>query len=132
MILVDTSALYALASREDPRHGEASALLDSLRSGPGELLVHTYVLAETFSLLHRRFGLELALRTSDDCAEIRTVVVDRALHDRGAAWLRARRSTRVSLVDAISFVVMRENRVETALAFDPDFEKAGFRLYDGR
>ncbi len=132
MILADTSAFYALASREDPRHAEASALLDSIRRGPEDLLVHTYVLAETFALLQRRFGLDLAMRTSDDTAEIRTVVVDRELHDRGAEWLRSRRASRLSLVDAISFVVMQENGIETAFAFDPDFEKAGFRLYDGR
>jgi len=132
VILIDTSALYALASREDPRHGEAAQLLDSIRSRPEDLLVHTYVLAETFSLLHRRFGLDLALRTSDETVEIPTVVVDRGLHDRGAEWLRARRASRLSLVDAVSFVVMQERGIETAFAFDPDFEKAGFRLYDGR
>jgi predicted nucleic acid-binding protein len=131
LILADTSAFQALASREDPRHAEEAALLDSIRRGSEDLPVHTCVLAETFALLHRRFGRDLALRTSDDIAGVRTIVVDRELHDRGAEWLRSRRESRLSLVDAVSFVVMRENGMDTAFAFDPDFEKAGFRLYGG-
>ena len=34
----------------------------------------------------------------------------------------------VTLVDRVSFLVMRERKVEKALAFDPDFVVAGFRL----
>jgi predicted nucleic acid-binding protein len=32
-------------------------------------------------------------------------------------------------VDAVSFVVMQQRGIEEALAFAPDFERAGFRLY---
>jgi predicted nucleic acid-binding protein len=34
----------------------------------------------------------------------------------------------VSLVDAVSFVVMRQRRLEHAFAFDPHFEDEGFSL----
>jgi predicted nucleic acid-binding protein len=33
------------------------------------------------------------------------------------------------LVDHVSFIVMRSRGVDTALAFDPDFEAEGFRLF---
>jgi predicted nucleic acid-binding protein len=34
-------------------------------------------------------------------------------------------------VDAVSFVLMEERGIETAFAFDSDFEEAGFRLLRG-
>jgi predicted nucleic acid-binding protein len=36
---------------------------------------------------------------------------------------------RVSLVDQVSFLVMRRRGARTAMAFDRDFEEEGFKLY---
>ncbi len=99
------------------------------RSGE-EVLVHSYVLCETFSLVHRRRGLETALRIDGLARTFTHVAVDRALHDRAVARLRGA-SRRVSLVDAVSFEVMKERGIERAFAFDEDFQAEGFRLLDG-
>ena len=37
---------------------------------------------------------------------------------------------RVSLVDHMSFLMMKLRNVETAFAFDPDFKTHGFRLFE--
>ncbi len=132
MILADTSALYAIASELDPNHGRALALGAALNEAGVEILVHTYVLSEAFALIHHRRGLEAALRTDDFARAFTTLAVDRPLHDRAAARLRAGDRPGVSLVDAVSFQVMQERGIREAFAFDADFEKAGFRLYDGR
>ena len=87
------------------------------------------MLAETFALVNRRVGLTKALEVDAQTAGIETVAVDRLLHDKALAWLRGRRTSRFSLVDAVSFVVMGERRLDRAFAFDPDFERAGFRLF---
>ena len=42
--------------------------------------------------------------------------------------LRAKNRSRLSLVDAISFIVMRRHQLERAPAFDDDFEHEGFVL----
>lgn len=130
MILLDTSAMYALASAEDPHHSRALELGDRIAASGEPLLVHTYVLCEAFSLLQRRRGLEVAIRVDEGAALHRTLTVDRDLHDRAVARLREARR-RVSLVDAVSFEVMAEEGIAEAFAFDPDFEWAGFRLYGG-
>jgi len=39
-----------------------------------------------------------------------------------------RRRRQVSLVDAVSFVAMRQRKIEEAFAFDPHFEQEGFVL----
>jgi uncharacterized protein len=129
VILLDTSALYALVSRDDRNHDAAVATLARMEAEGEEPVIHTYVLAETFALVHRRRGFPVARRISDELAATLTVVVDRPLHDKGVAWLRSRSAPRSSLVDAVSFVVMGERGIESAFAFDPDFEVAGFRLY---
>jgi predicted nucleic acid-binding protein len=54
--------------------------------------------------------------------------VDLALHDRAISWLKARSGKVPSLVDAVSFAVMRERGIREAFAFDEDFQRAGFRL----
>jgi len=46
--------------------------------------------------------------------------------------LEERNRRGLSLVDCASFVVMRRYGIEEAFAFDEDFEKEGFRLYQLR
>jgi predicted nucleic acid-binding protein len=54
------------------------------------------------------------------------VWVDEAAHAAGVAALLAALPTRISLVDFVSFEVMRERGISRAFAFDDDFRKAGF------
>jgi predicted nucleic acid-binding protein len=56
--------------------------------------------------------------------------VDEDLHASGIRELEASKKRQISLVDHISFLVMRRRDVATAFAFDPDFASAGFRLFD--
>lgn len=128
MILFDTSAIYALADARDRRHRAAVRILDAMERAGESLLIHSYVLLETFALLHARHGLKTALRVDGQLHALPLAVVDRALHDRAAAFLRGSPRSRASLVDAVSFVVMQDRGIDTAFAFDPDFEAAGFRV----
>jgi predicted nucleic acid-binding protein len=56
------------------------------------------------------------------------VWVDAALHEAGLDLLLERRKRRLSLVDAVSFVTMRQKSLVEAFAFDPHFEQEGFSL----
>lgn len=127
MILLDTSAVYALADAGDRRHAAAVRILDGIERAGESLLLHTYVLLETFALLHARHGLPKALEVDGQLRALPLVVVDRALHERATAALRDAPGLRASLVDAVSFVVMRERGIEAAFAFDADFAAAGLR-----
>ncbi len=127
MILLDTSAIYALASADDPRHADSVRILASVEEAGESPFLHTYVLVESFSLIHRRHGLATARRIDGELESLPAVVVDRPLHSRAVARLRAQPRLKASLVDAVSFVVMEDRGVEEDFAFDPDFEKAGFR-----
>lgn len=130
MIFLDTSAIYAMADLADPRHEVATRRFKTLLDTGQGLLTHNYVLVESMALVQHRLGLPAALKLAQSARAFEVEWVDRALHDEAVRRLaRSRRS--VSLVDQVSFLVMRARGVDTALAFDPDFAAEDFRLYEG-
>jgi len=54
------------------------------------------------------------------------VWIDEPTHAAGLAALLAALPTDVSLVDFVSFQVMRERGIARAFVFDDDFQAAGF------
>lgn len=129
MIFLDTSAIYALADRADPRHPEATALFQKLLERGETLLTHNYVLVESMTLLQHRLGTAAAVKLARSSSGFEIVWVDKLLHEEAAGRLARTGKRRVSLVDHVSFLVMRSRRVETTLAFDSDFRDEGFRLF---
>ncbi|MGH9417195.1 MAG: hypothetical protein ACRD01_11255 [Terriglobales bacterium] len=59
---------------------------------------------------------------------LRCVWVDAEIHNAGLDLVEDRDRARLSLVDAVSFVVMRRLGIEEAFAFDADFQRERFRL----
>ena len=131
MILLDTSACYALANARDPRHREAVAVLDALQSAGERLVVHSYVVLEAAALLQSRSGHDTAARFLHDVAGYETVWVDADTHREGLALFTRLKSRDLSLVDCVSFTVMRKRGLTTAFAFDRHFVQQGFRLAGG-
>ena len=126
---VDTSALYALLVRSDQRHAEAQRIFERLTARHDRLVSTSYVLVETYALLARRVGLEAAKALRSALEPLLDVVwVDQHLHGAGLDGWARQDSRDVSLVDAVSFAVMRERKIDEAFAFDQDFERAGFDL----
>jgi len=56
-------------------------------------------------------------------------LVDEDLHARAIQEPENLKKRQVSLVDHISFLVMKRRRIVTAFAFDSDFAAAGFTLF---
>jgi uncharacterized protein len=128
---VDTSAIYAWADVDDPNHRTAVRRLDTLIDRAEALLTHNYVLVESMALLQSRLGHSAATKLAKDAAAFAIEWVDDDLHAAGVRELERSRARRISLVDHISFLVMRRRRVTTAFAYDADFTAAGFRLLEG-
>jgi predicted nucleic acid-binding protein len=92
------------------------------------LVTHSYVAVESIALVQRRLGRSAVRALLEDLLpEIETIWVDEALHAAGVAALLSSPSA-ISLVDHVSFAVMRERGIQNALAFDSDFAKAGFTV----
>lgn len=128
MTFVDTSALLAFLDRDAARHEEVVAsIAEVFRERRG--ITHNYVVIETEALVHRRLGAGVVRRLLEDVVPALEVVwVDSELHATAVtAHLRSLRR-RSSLVDQVSFEVMRSRDVRLALALDRDFAREGFEL----
>jgi predicted nucleic acid-binding protein len=128
-VFVDTSAVLALLSSSDRAHGASRAIFERLRArGDVKLVTSSYVLVETYALIARRFGREAVRKFRTDFVPLLEVVwVGEELHERGVdAFLHGAR--RLSLVDAVSLLCIRDHRIDEAWAFDEDFEREGICL----
>lgn len=126
-VFVDTSALYALLDEGDGHHAEAS---DALRRLVGaELITHAFVVVETSALVGRRLPWGATERLIDGLLPVIDVRhVDADLFDRAMATYRASASAGVSLVDHVTFALMRSLGIGRAFAYDEDFAREGFDL----
>lgn len=129
-VLLDTSAVYALADRADPNHTAALQRLRRVEEQGHELFLHSYILLESAALLQRRLGLEVALRFLKDAEGMRIHWVTGRDHREAVALLASLGRRELSLVDCTSFIVMRRYGIPTAFAFDDDFARQGFRLLE--
>jgi len=128
VIFVDTSALLALLDRDDEFHARAAATIRSLGADDA-LLTHEYVLVETTSLAQRRLGLQAVRSLVDDLLPLLEIAwVDEPLHAEAREALLAAGRRTVSLVDWVSFLVMRRHGVRRAFTFDQDFAVEGFEV----
>ncbi|MFZ5471951.1 MAG: type II toxin-antitoxin system VapC family toxin [Myxococcota bacterium] len=125
-VLVDTSACMAFTVRSDARHREAVATFERLAAEQATLVTSSYVLVETYALLCRRIGLDAVASFREAMLPLLDVVwVDRELHEKSVdLWLKRKRRT-LSLVDAVSFVLFTELKLDAAFAFDSDFDEEG-------
>jgi len=128
-VFADTSGLLALLNTTDDNHARAERAFGNLRVRQVSLVSTSYVLVETYALVGRRLGLDAVRSFRADFAPLIDVVwVDEKLHNAGLDMLLDRRKRLLSLVDAVSFIVMRQRSMAEALAVDPHFEQEGFAL----
>lgn len=126
MRFADTSFWFGLQERRDARHEQARAVV---ARGMGRVVTSNHVVGETWTLLRRRSGHDAAVGFLDRLVAlpgVEVVHVDEAIEDDAWRWLRARDEREYSFVDATSFALMRRRRIREALAFDGDFNAAGF------
>lgn len=130
MIFIDTSAIYALADRADPRHRVAKESLSRILASGRSILTHNYVLVESMALIQHRLGAKAAIQFAESASSFDVSWVDAKMHGQAIEQLIASGRRQLSLVDHVSFVFMRSRGIDLAFAFDRDFELAGFGLLE--
>jgi uncharacterized protein len=130
--LIDTSALLALAHGRDQYHEAAVGIFQRHRARGGMFVGTTLILTELYSHL-------LYLRGPATARTALRLLLDDPIHrwhDVGAPllgearerWLERFADQPLSLVDAVSFEIMRRDSVHVAFAFDHHFAVVGYQL----
>ncbi|HVM47889.1 MAG TPA: PIN domain-containing protein [Candidatus Acidoferrum sp.] len=127
-VLLDTSGFFALMDTSDPAHASAMRWADSQR-GRTRPVTTEWIVGETCTLLVARKRPHLVARFLDYLEQSTALLVvnpDEALLALAKQFIRRQAAQGYSFVDCLSFCVMNERRISSALTTDKHFRKAGF------
>jgi predicted nucleic acid-binding protein len=128
-VFIDTSAFYALLVNTDESHQPVRAAFSKLLDTGQSLWTTSFVIVETMALLQHRIGLQAARDFDEDVLPVvRVHWVDEHLHRLGVDRLWRLDRRQISVVDSVSFEFMGRQGIHTALAADPHFAEAGFKV----
>lgn len=129
-LLADTGALLALFNPRDEYHKQASRFVREAASA--RFVVTELIVSETVTRLRARTN---AARAADvgvallNSRRYEVLFADTPLLEAGLADLRRFADKRLSLVDAVSFAVIRSLALDGSFTFDRDFRDCGFPVY---
>ncbi len=127
MTFVDTSAIYAILDRSDANHEAARVAWFTLIDSDDPLFTTNYILVESCALAQNRLGLDAVRTIQEEILPMMDVVwVDDATHSLAMTALLAAQRRKLSLVDCVSFAVMRLKGSRVAFAFDQHFVEERF------
>lgn len=127
-LLADTSALLALALRNDAYHLAAAGFVN--QSPQARFVLTELILSEVTTRLCARAGAERAVaiaRSLLDSRRYEVVFVGADVVLEALGWMARFRDKRLSLTDCTSFEVMQRLGIGAAFTFDRDFRDCGFR-----
>lgn len=128
-VFVDTSAFYAVLDASDAGHEAARRVWSELLDADETLMTTNYTLVETVSLLQHRIGMDaVEIFVADIEPVVQITWVDAMAHRVALHGLLVAGRRRVSLVDSVSFHVMREHAIRTVFCFDSHFAEQGFTV----
>ena len=128
-VFADAGYWIALWRPRDALHERAATVADNL--GAIAVVTTQLVLTETLNALaatgefHRRFAVQMVREMEQD-PDVEIVPQTDGQFRAAVERYAARSDQRWSLTDCVSFLVMEERNITEALAYDRDFEQAGF------
>lgn len=129
-LFLDTSYAIALFVPADRHHPQARELADILQRDRLRVVTTRAVLLEIGNALSKPLQREVGaqfLNALEDDRRVEIVPLSNELYHDGLKLFSRRKDKSWSLVDCISFEVMREHAVNDSLTSDGHFEQAGFR-----
>lgn len=126
-IFIDTSAFISVLDAGDENHQKARKKWEELISEESILVCSSYILVETFALIQHRLGMEAIRAFEEDVVPLLTIEwINEPVHQVGVMGMLTSGRKRLSLVDCVSFDIMRRLGIKTVFAFDRHFKEQGF------
>lgn len=128
-IFIDTSAWIALVDKDDSHHKEAALSYPPLLKNCRNLITSNLVIAETYIIILNELGHKLAidfLEKLKASPRILKVYSNEDTEEEGELILAKYGDQNFSYTDAVSFVIMKRQRIKKAFCFDKHFLIAGF------
>jgi uncharacterized protein len=128
-VFVDTSAFLAVLDAGDRNHGYAARVWAQTVESGDTIVTSNYVVVETMALLQRRLDTQTVRRFHADIMPAAYVEwVEEAVHSVGVSAVLASGRRGPSIVDCVSFELMRRLDIPKAFSFDKHFADAGFSI----
>lgn len=130
LAFVDTGYLSALEAADDQHHAAALRHWRGYVQSRPQLVTTSFVLDEVATFFNSRGRHAKAVEIGERLLaspSVRLLHVDADLFRAAWIYFRRREDKRFSLTDCISFVVMEQLGIESALVFDAHSVQAGFR-----
>ena len=129
-IYMDTTALIALANKNDKNHKKAREFLKSKLKEGVLFVIGRPVFAEFLNGASKRVGKRKAIELYEAYTKSKFVVIEKETEeDWEKAWkifLKYDDQDGMDLVDCLSFAIMERLSLRKAFTFDKDFETYGF------
>jgi predicted nucleic acid-binding protein len=126
-VFVDTSFFVALLDEDEDRHGDAVMHWQRAAEKRLPVLTSNYVVLEACAVLRRRLGVPAMRQLLSQILEpVALEWVTREDHERAVEALLVADRRNLSLVDCVSFEVMRRLDIRECLTFDQHFAEQGF------
>jgi len=127
-VFIDASAFVALFEEDDEHYSLARVAWSRLISEDAEFWTSGFIVPETAAVLQRHSGTAAAKAFLQFALPMVNVdwVSPSAYASARSVFLAVDRRD-LSLVDCVSFELMREMGIDTAFTFDPHFAEQGFR-----
>jgi uncharacterized protein len=131
LIFIDTGAFIARYIARDEHHEDAVSFWLALEKAKDRLFTSNFVLDETFTLLGRKAGYKFAAERAKIILSSSAITVLRPENKDEIAAVKLFEKyadNEVSFTDCISFVLMKEHRINRVFSFDRHFKAARFDL----
>ena len=129
VVFVDTGAWFALADKDDVHHQKASYVYPSLLKNCRHLITSNLIIAESYILILKELGHNAAaafLEKIKASPRISIVYATEEIEKGAEEILKKFSDQDFSYTDAVSFVIMKRQKIKKAFCFDKHFIAAGF------
>jgi len=128
-IFVDTGAWVALADRDDVHHLKAASIYPTLLKTQKRLMTSNLVIAESYILILKELGHQAAIHYLEGIKtspRILKIYSNEDLESEAEELLIKYSDQDFSYADAVSFAIMKREKIKKVFSFDGHFLTAGF------